>query len=413
MTTSTPEASRSQAPPPRIPSGVRAAADYIDLARAAMPAPTFAYLDGGSGAETTLHANLAAFGQHALLPRIARDLRGGHTRMRQLGEASEHPILLAPVAHQRLAHPNAELETARAAAATDTTLVVSTLSSQPLEAIAAAGRGQAQWFQLYLQARREDSRDLLERAEAAGYRAIVLTLDATLQLPSHRALRSGFAMPAGFVPANLAAYPQHEPGTARPGLLRGALQHAPLAEDVAWVVAHTRLPVIVKGVLHPDDAVLMRSLGAAGVIVSNHGGRTFDGVPASLAMLPAVRAAVGEGFPLLLDSGIRSGLDVFRALALGADAVLVGRLQVFALAVAGALGVAHMLRLMREELEAAMATAGCATLADITPAALCTLSGARPLSALPGAAPLCALPHADPLCAPLHTNHPHPLEPSC
>jgi isopentenyl diphosphate isomerase/L-lactate dehydrogenase-like FMN-dependent dehydrogenase len=145
------------------------------------------------------------------------------------------------------------------------------------------------------------------------------------------------------------------------------MRHAPTWDDLRWLLGETRLPVWIKGVMHPDDARALQAVGAAGLIVSNHGGRSLDGAPASLHRLPAVRAAVGEGYPVLLDGGVRSGADAFKALALGADAVLIGRLQMYALAVAGALGVAHMLQLLTEELHACMAQAGCAQLCDITP----------------------------------------------
>lgn len=159
------------------------------------------------------------------------------------------------------------------------------------------------------------------------------------------------------------------PIASSPGgsLFQGLMAQAPTWDDLAWLLEHTGLPVLVKGVLHPGDATRIQDMGVAGLVVSNHGGRTLDGVPASLDVLPAIRQAVGAGYPLLLDSGIRSGTDVFKALALGADAVLIGRLQVYALAVAGALGVAHLLKLLREELTLCMAMTGCATLADIHP----------------------------------------------
>jgi isopentenyl diphosphate isomerase/L-lactate dehydrogenase-like FMN-dependent dehydrogenase len=179
-------------------------------------------------------------------------------------------------------------------------------------------------------------------------------------------------MPADCIAANLrpepAVQPPETPGDSR--IFQGLMRAAPTWDDLAWLMAQTSLPVWVKGVLHPDDALALRAAGAAGIVVSNHGGRSLDGAPASLAMLPAVRAAVGDEYPLLLDGGIRSGTDIFKALALGADAVLVGRLQLYALSVAGALGVAHMIKLLREELEVCMALAGCATLDDIDSGAL-------------------------------------------
>jgi len=353
----------------QIPAGVLCAQDYELLARRFIASPDYAYIAGGCAHELTLAANRTAFADISILPRMLRDVRHGHTRLTLLGHSLRHPVMLAPVAFQALVHPAAEIDTARAAEATDTCFVASTLSSRPLEQIAQASRGE-RWFQLYFQPARESTLDLLRRAEAAGYTAIVVTLDAAIKTPSLSALRTGFTMPPTIVAANLANYPAPPQVVLEPGqsiIFQGVMAEAPNWDDLDWLIRQTRLPVIVKGVMHPDDALLLKGIGVAGVIVSNHGGRALDGVPASLQLLPAVRQALGAEFPVLFDGGIRSGSDVFKALALGADAVLVGRLQVYALSVAGALGVAHMLKLLREELELCMAQAGCATLAEIGP----------------------------------------------
>ncbi|SFD82316.1 alpha-hydroxy acid oxidase [Paracidovorax konjaci] len=362
----------SPSAPERIPPGVHNAIDYALLAPRHLDAARLAYVAGGSGHDLTVAANARAFAAWAVPQRLLRDVRHGHLRATVGGEAWEHPIALAPVAFQRLAHPLGELGTARAAGATGTCLIASTLSSQPLEAIAQSCGPAPRWFQLYFQPRRDDTLGLLRRAEAAGYRAIVVTLDAAIQTASRRALEAGFCMPADCTAANLAGCAPTELPPPAPGQGRvfHAMHAAPTWDDLDWLLAQSRLPVWVKGVQHPDDARALQARGAAGIVVSNHGGRGLDGAPATLQMLPAVRAAVGAAFPVLFDGGIRSGTDVFKALALGADAVLVGRLQVYALAVAGALGVAHMLQLLAEELQACMALAGCATVADIGPGAL-------------------------------------------
>jgi isopentenyl diphosphate isomerase/L-lactate dehydrogenase-like FMN-dependent dehydrogenase len=353
-----------------IPTEIRCAQDYEYLAEHFLAADRLAYIAGGCGDETTLAANRAAFATTRIWPRLLRDVGQGHTALDLFGRRLAHPILLAPLAYQTLAHPQGEIDVARGAAATDSGFVLSTLAGRTLEEVAAQA-GAERWFQLYFQGERRHTLDLVRRAEAAGYRVLVVTLDTAIKLPSRRAQRAGFALPAAVLAANLANYPELAPPVVERGqsrVFQGVMAQAPGWADLDWLLAETRLPVVVKGVLHPQDAVLLKERGVAGLIVSNHGGRSLDGAPASLAALPAIRAAVGDAYPLLLDSGIRSGNDVFKALALGADAVLVGRLQTYALVVAGALGVAHLLRLLREELEVCMAQAGCATLAEIGPA---------------------------------------------
>jgi 4-hydroxymandelate oxidase len=355
-----------------IPPDIRCAQDYEFAAQRSMAAPSYAYVAGGSGRDLTVAANLAAFSQWSVYPRVLRDVTAGHTRLSLGNQSFLHPILLAPVAFQKLAHPAGEIDTARAASATDTCMVCSTLSSSLLEDVAQAA-GPHKWFQLYFQASRDATRNLLARAEAAGYSAIVVTLDASIQVASARAMAAGFRMPADCVALNLQSTDADVPvqlAADDSRIFQGAMHAAPGWPDLEWLLAQTSLPVWVKGILHPDDALALKAVGVAGVVVSNHGGRSLDGAPASLVVLPAIRAAVGEDFPLLLDGGIRSGADIFKALALGANAVLVGRLQMYALSVAGALGVAHMIKLLREELEICMAQAGCATLADIGKASL-------------------------------------------
>lgn len=330
------------------------------------------YVAGGCGRDLTVSANLTAFSRWAVYPRLLRNLTNGHTRTTIAGTEFAHPILLAPVAFQKLAHPNGELETARAAQATESCLVSSTLSSCKLEDIAAQA-GPQRWFQLYFQPQQGATRDLLRRAEDAGYAAIVVTLDASIQSASLRALRADFRMPADCIAANLQnhAAPEYiEPSPEQSRIFQGVMRDAPTWQDLEWLMTQTVLPIWVKGVLHPDDACALQARGVTGLVVSNHGGRGLDGAPASLAALAAIRAAVGHSFPLLLDGGIRSGTDIFKALAVGADAVMIGRLQMYALSVAGALGVAHMIKLLRDELEICMAQAGCATLHDISRAAL-------------------------------------------
>ena len=360
-----------------IPPGLVTLADHEQHARTQLDDNAWAYFSGGAADEISLRANRSAWDALPLWPRVLRPLAGGHTRVPLLGRTLAHPILLAPVAFQRLAHPDGELAMAYAAAALGAGVVLSTQASVSLESVAQAvlpdpGRGPL-WFQLYLQPDRGFTQALVQRAEAAGYEALVLTVDAPTSGVRDRERRAGFRLPPGVGPVNLAglqapASPPLSPGQS--ALFDGLLHHAPTWDDIAWLQSITRLPVLLKGVLHPADARQAVSVGAAGLIVSNHGGRTLDTAPATVTALPRVVQAAGGAVPVLVDGGIRRGTDVLKAMALGASAVLVGRPAVWGLANAGAAGVAHVLRLLRDELEVAMALTGCATLAEATPALL-------------------------------------------
>jgi isopentenyl diphosphate isomerase/L-lactate dehydrogenase-like FMN-dependent dehydrogenase len=368
------------APSQRLPAGIRCAQDYEALARQSLPAPADAYIAGGSGHDLTTQANRSAFGRWAIYPRLLREVSAGHTRIELNGERFAHPLFLAPVAFHKLVHGAGELDTARAAQAAASCLITSTLSSCTLEDVARHA-GAQRWFQLYFQPSRDATLDLLSRAQGAGYGAIVVTVDAPIQVASLGALSLQFTLPPECLPVNLAGYPHaavDAPAAGDSRIFQGVMRAAPTWADLAWLLEQTSLPVWVKGVLHPDDALALVEAGVAGIVVSNHGGRSLDGAPASLDCLAAIRAAVGPRCPILFDGGIRSGADAFKALALGADAVAIGRLQLYALHVAGALGVAHMLKLLVEELEVCMALAGCATIAAISPAALVPMTPPTP-----------------------------------
>lgn len=356
----------------RIPPELVCVSDYERLAKDFVSHSVYEYIAGGGADELTLHNNRRAFDRIELFSRVLSDCTDGTTALSLLGEPFRHPVLLAPVAYQKLVHPDGERATAQAADALRAGCIASTMASVSLEAIAAELSGN-KWFQLYMQGSREGTLSLLRRAEAAGYTALVVTVDAPINGLRNRAQRAGFTLPQQVQAVNLHDLPQSSPpslGAEHSIVFQGLMTSAPTWADLAWLRRQTALPIIVKGILHPSDAVRVADMGLAGVVVSNHGGRTLDGLPASISALPAVRAALGPDFLVLLDGGIRRGTDVFKALALGANAVLVGRPQMYALAVAGALGVAHMLRLLREELEVTMALTGCPTLAHITTDAL-------------------------------------------
>lgn len=353
----------------RLPAGVVSLADHEVLARSRLDANAWAYFSGGAADELTLQANVAAWQTHLLQPRVLRDLSGAHTQVSLLGHTLAHPIFLAPVAYQRMAHPDGEVATACAASAQQAGLVLSTQASIRLETVAQAvvndpERGPL-WFQLYLTPDRAFNRELVQRAERAGYEALVVTVDAPVNGARDRERRAGFHLPPGVSAVNLGgggAAPAQTPLSGPSALCGGLLQVATSWADIDWLLSQTKLPVLLKGVLHPDDARQAVQLGVAGLVVSNHGGRTLDTAPTTAAVLPRIRQVLGADVPLLVDGGIRRGTDVLKAVALGANAVLIGRPYIYGLANAGALGVAHVLRLLRDELEIAMALCGCARL---------------------------------------------------
>jgi 4-hydroxymandelate oxidase len=328
------------------------------------------FIDGGSGDELTLRANRSAFDRIELRPRVLVDVTQCDLSTQVLGTPVQMPILVAPLAFQRLVHPEGELASARAARACGTLSVAATLATVTLEETAVASGGAA-WFQLYVFRDRAVTEALVARAAAAGYRALVVTVDAPRLGARDRDRRNGFTLPADLLPANLPRKVAGELGQATPG--RSALgQHADNQferaltwKDLEWLRLHSKLPLILKGVLSPEDARLAAEHGADGVVVSNHGGRQLDGAQASIDALPEVVEAVGGRIEVFLDGGIRRGTDVLKAVAAGARAVLVGRPVLWGLAVEGEAGVRQVLELLRQELELAMVLAGCSSLSKL------------------------------------------------
>lgn len=343
-------------------------ADYERLAEGRLDPMAWAYFSGGSADEITLRWNREGFARLAIVPRVLNGGAGGHTRLTLFGRPYAHPIFVAPVAYQKLAHADGELATAAAAEAQDAGMVLSTQASVTLEDASRAGAS-CRWFQLYLQPERAATLSLVRRAEAAGYEVLVVTVDAPINGVRNREHRAGFMLPPGIAAENLKDIVV-VPAALAPGasvVFDGFMSTAPTWDDVAWLRSETKLPVVVKGIVSGDDALRAVEAGAAGIIVSNHGGRTLDTLPATIDVLPGIARIVAGRVPLLLDGGIRRGTDVLKALALGASAVLIGRPVVYGLAVNGAYGVAHVLRVLRDEFEVAMALSGCRTLADIGP----------------------------------------------
>jgi len=357
-----------------VPLTVR---DLHDLAVQRLSRMAYDYYASGSEGETTLAGNEAAWARVRLRPRCLVDVSARDLSTTVLGRRVAMPVLIAPTAFQRMAHPDGELATARAASALGTIMALSTLATSTLEDVAAAydaerGALGGRWFQLYVFRDRGITRELVERAEAAGYDALALTVDAPFLGRRLRDVRNGFALPPGLSVANLVRHGK--------GALSEALGDSGLAayvaamldpsltwRDLAWLRSITRLPVVVKGVVRADDARLAAAHGAAAVVVSNHGGRQLDGAIATADALPEVVDAGHDTLEVYVDGGLRRGTEVLKALALGARAVLVGRPVLWGLACDGAAGVASALGMLRAELDAAMALAGCASASGVTP----------------------------------------------
>jgi isopentenyl diphosphate isomerase/L-lactate dehydrogenase-like FMN-dependent dehydrogenase len=324
--------------------------DYEALARAHLDAGTWAYFAGGADDEVTLHGNRQAFERIQLRPRVLVDVSNIDMKTSALGTPVNMPILVAPVGFQALAHPEGECATARALGSTGTAMVVSTFSSRTLEEIAEAATGPL-WFQLSAPDR-SWTEQLVQRAAGAGYRAIVVTVDAPRSGSKERVIRQDFHLP--LYKANF--------GDLSVG---NAFTSLPTWDSLAWLRSLTPLPILLKGILTAEDAHLAVEHGMDGIIVSNHGGRQLDGVPATIEVLPEIVEAVDGRCEIYMDSGIRRGTDVLKALALGARAVFVGRPILWGLAANGEGGVVSVLEMLRAELEQAMALAGRPTLTNI------------------------------------------------
>ncbi len=341
--------------------------DYQQAAQDKMGAVAREYLDSGAADEISLRRNRTAFDELLLMPRVLRDVSSLDTTIELFGQKMEHPILLAPAAYHKLFHKQGELATVRGAGKAAATLVVSSFATIALEEIARAATAPL-WFQLYMPPDRAISRDLVQRAEGAGYRAICMTVDLPVLGVRNREMRTGFGLPRGAKRANLSRYNTALVSAAHfdeTGATIATLDASLTWKDVEWVRSLTKLPVLVKGILAPEDARLAAEHGAAGIIVSNHGARNLDTTPATIEVLPRIREAVPAHFPVLLDGGVRRGTDVVKALALGARAVLIGRPYLWALAVHGETGVERAVRILLDELRSVLALCGRASLAAV------------------------------------------------
>jgi 4-hydroxymandelate oxidase len=341
--------------------------DYQTLAKAKLPAATFDYITTGSADEITLRDNMAAFQRIKILPPLLTGVSEADPATIVLKQRVALPILLAPVAAQAMYHPQGALAAARAAAAAGTIFAVSSSVGHSVEEVAAASEG-PKWFQLYVPKDRAVARRIVERVERAGYQAIVVTVDLGEWKDADR--RNRFALPKQMLVKHLrdAGFDEVTDEMSYQDVLRFNERAWDFSLSWAffdWLRSITRLPLVIKGVLRSDDAKRAVSIGLDGIIVSNHGGRRLDGMPASIERLPAVVEAVGGHAEVYMDGGVRRGTDVLKALALGAKAVLIGRPYAWALAADGEAGVHHVLEILRAELVNAMITTGCPTVREI------------------------------------------------
>lgn len=351
--------------------------DWEAAAKESLSTMAYGYYVSGANDEVTLRENRAAFERLPLYYRVLRDVSKRDLSLDLLGERLAMPIVAAPSAFHQLANPEGEVATAKALADVQSLMTLSTMSNRAVEKVVAATSAPV-WFQLYIYKDRGITSAMLERVAAAGCKAIVFTVDAPLLGRRERDIRNQFCLPEGFAMENLLphdyqnmARPHHGSGLA--AYFSSLLDPSISWKDLRWICEQTKLPVLVKGIVHPDDAVRAVAEGAAGVVVSNHGGRQLDTAPATIEALPHVARAMvglknhqGNKPVLMMDGGIRRGTDVLKALALGAQAVMIGRPLLWGLSVNGREGVAQMFSQLRDELDLAMGLCGCRNLAEIT-----------------------------------------------
>jgi 4-hydroxymandelate oxidase len=323
-----------------------------------------AYACGGAADEITLRANCEDWQKIRLNPRVLVDVSNIDLKTEFLGQSFDLPILLAPAALHRLWHPDGERATVQGASESGATMVLSSYSTEPVETIVQAS-GRSVWFQLYTQADRGVTRHMVERAQAAGCRAICVTVDTPVLGLRHREARAQFRMPPEFKLPNFPAPPAGH-RLERASSISAGLHPSLNWKDIEWLLSIATVPVLLKGVLNPEDALLAAEAGVAGVIVSNHGARNLDTGPSTAAALPRIVEKLrGKRLTLLVDGGIRRGTDIVKALAMGASAVLIGRPYLHGLAIAGAAGVARILDILRIELMMAMALTGRTSISQI------------------------------------------------
>lgn len=350
--------------------------NFQELEQAAkdkLTAGPFGYIRSSAGGEETYRKNLEAFPQYSIVPRFLNDVSTLNTEVTIFGRTYPHPLFIAPVGVNKIAHEDGEIAVAKAAAKYDFPYIQSTVSSYSIEEIAAVTVGSSKWFQLYWSQNKEISFSMVKRAEEAGYEAIVLTVDTVMLGWREEDVRNQFSpLKRGFAQGNyasdpvfMAALPDHEEETIINSIIENIYHPSLNWDNIAELKERTALPILIKGILHPEDAKLAIEKGIDGIIVSNHGGRQLDGVIASIDALPEIVEAVNGKIPVLFDSGIRRGSDAIKALALGATAVCIGRPFVWGLAANGQAGVERVLENFLQETKVSISLSGVSNLNDL------------------------------------------------
>ncbi|XP_068606142.1 2-Hydroxyacid oxidase 1 [Brachionichthys hirsutus] len=351
--------------------------DFEEEARKVLPKAVYDYYRSGADEQRTLEDNVAAFNRWCVVPRVLRDVSTVDLSVFVLGQKLSMPLCVAATAMQRMAHPDGEVATARACRAVGTGMMLSSWATSTIEEVMSAmtssvGPGGVLWLQLYIYKDRDLTLSLVKRAEDAGYKAVFVTVDTPYLGRRRDDMRNHFKLPrhlsmSNFSTASL-AFSEGDYGNDSGLAVYAAKAIDPSLcwDDITWLKKHTRLPVIVKGVLNGDDAVQAVNYGVDGIVVSNHGARQLDGVPATLDVLEDVVRAVQGRCDVFMDGGVRRGTDILKALALGAKAVFIGRPVLWGLACQGEQGVTELLELLKEELQLAMALSGCHGVSDVT-----------------------------------------------
>ncbi|CAH2007211.1 unnamed protein product [Acanthoscelides obtectus] len=346
--------------------------DFEEFAYKTLPRNALDYYRSGAGQQETLANNKRAYSNYRIRPRCLRNVAETDISVTVQGEHVSMPVGISPTAMQRMAHPDGECANAKAAQDMGTIFILSTISTSSIEEVAEAAPRGIKWFQLYIYRDREVTRQLVSRAEHAGFRALVLTVDAPFFGLRLADIRNKFVLPPHLKLANFQGTKSTDINKSKAGsslndYVNSLFDQTIEWKDIAWLKSITKLPIILKGILNFEDAIMAADAGVSGIIVSNHGGRQVDTWPASIEALPEIVKAVGDRVEVYVDGGVTQGTDVFKALALGAKMVFMGRPALWGLTYAGEAGVKKILNIMKGEFESTLAISGCARISDITP----------------------------------------------